>query len=718
MNSHPPCLFQAELPDTSRISRRRLGFFSAVFFLTALGSWFMADLFWQRGVTFVEITLFLLFVVLTAHISMGFCQALLGFWVLQRRFGDSQRISLSVDWDKNAPLASTAITLPIHNEDVTLVFERLRIIFQSVKDTGQLAHFDFFVLSDSNHPNKWIEEEVAWVELCKQIGGFGKIFYRKRRHPVNQKSGNISDFCRRWGKKYRHMVVLDADSIMTGPALVKLVQMMEQNPNAGIIQSAPSLVNGETLYARLQQFASCLYGPIFQAGMNYWQQGEGNFWGHNAIIRLAPFIEHCDLPDLPGSEPLGGRILSHDYVEAALMRKAGLSVWLAYDLEGSYEEGPPNLIENAMRDRRWCQGNLQHSWLLLARGFQTVSRVHLLMGILGYLCSPLWLLFLVFGTVHIFSKGIFYGITGQPSLLAKFSIWLQVRESFALFLFVMILLFLPKVLAVARLMGRDQAVHYGGRCKLALSALGEIVFSTLIAPLQMMFHSKFVLFALLGQSVSWGTQNRGSDQGTSWAAALSTHGTQTLIGLAWGGLTFRYFPHFFWWFSPVLAGLVFSIPVSVLLSRASWGRRLRAWGLLATPLENDPPPELKLLQDRVEAAHQRMKPLPELREDYGLLQAVLDPYINAVHVSILRQRTQTNEELQEYYAQLRRKLLAEGPSSLQLRDKMALLFDPDSMIWLHQQLWELPNDQLAEWWKLGIRQYNVLTQAPVGPLYR
>ena len=266
------------------------------------------------------------------------------------------------------------------NEDVSRVFEGLRVIYRSLQEARRLEHFDFFILSDSDQPNQWIQEEVAWVELCKQVGGLGRIFYRKRRQAINRKSGNVADFLRRWGRNYRYMVVLDADSLMTGQALVRLVALMEKNPAVGIIQTAPRIVNGETLYGRIQQFANRLYSPLFLAGLNYWQQHDGNYWGHNAIIRVQPFIEHCCLPDLPGREPFGGRILSHDFVEAALMRRAGWQVWIAHDIEGSYEEGPPTLIDSAKRDRRWCQGNMQHSWLLFARGFRPVNRVHLFLG--------------------------------------------------------------------------------------------------------------------------------------------------------------------------------------------------------------------------------------------------------------------------------------------------------------------------------------------------
>jgi membrane glycosyltransferase len=216
----------------------------------------------------------------------------------------------------------------------------------------------------------------------------------------NRKSGNIADFCRRWGRRYRYMVVLDADSVMTGTAVSSLVRLMETNPRAGIIQTMPRLVKAETVFGRIQQFASRLYGPVFAAGLNFWQQGAGNYWGHNAIIRVSPFLASCGLPGLPGKEPLGGKVLSHDFVEAALMRDAGWEVWFAYDLDGSYEGLPPNLTEYVKRDRRWCQGNLQHIWFLLARNIRPISRIHLVQGILAYASAPLLVLFVLMGAMQ------------------------------------------------------------------------------------------------------------------------------------------------------------------------------------------------------------------------------------------------------------------------------------------------------------------------------
>jgi len=712
------------MPEGIRISPRRLNsrrflFFSAIFVLTSLATWVLADLLWIEGITVMEGALLALFSILFAHISVGFCTALFGFTILNRG-GDKHGVYKTVDWTGETPLASTAIILPVFNEDVSRIFEGLRVIYRSVQETGKLEHFDFFILSDSNRPNQWIEEEVAWLELCKQVGGFGRIFYRKRRQAINKKSGNVADFLRRWGRNYRYMIVLDADSIMTGRTLTQLVSMMEANPNAGIIQTAPRIVRGESLYARLQSFANGLYSPLFLAGLNYWQQHDGNYWGHNAIIRVQPFMEHCALPDLPGREPFGGRILSHDFVEAALMRKAGWAVWLVPELEGSYEEGPPTLIDSAKRDRRWCQGNLQHTWLLTARGFKPANRFHLLMGVMAYASSPLWMLFLLLSTIHVFSLVTGGQIPSRPEEYTSLFGWvIQVPQALFLFFFTLLLLFLPKIVSVVSALGRGEvAAHFGGRMSLILSATLEALTSCLLAPINMVFNTKFVLFTLLGQGVGWVTQQRNaSEDGTDWREAILTHGPMTLFGLVWGICSFILSPMFFWWLSPVIAGLVLSAPLSILLSKASVGQAARRIGLFRTPEETQPCYELRRLEQNLAACYKHLQPIEPLREDYGLVQAVLDPYINAMHVALLRHR-RPGEEAREWFVQLREGLLERGTGELSMKEKMALLLDADSMIWLHEELWRRPSDQVADCWRLAMRQYNVLTASPVTALYR
>lgn len=693
-------VFVTEKMDARRLGRRRALYFTSIFLFTSIATWFMADILWRSGpVGGLEVALLLLFVVLFGLIATGFCTAMIGFYVINRG-GDTCRITATLPDDADVPLAPTAVIMPVFNEEAARVFEGLRAIYESVQATGRGEHFDFFVLSDSNDPNQWIEEEVAWTELCKTVGGFGRIFYRKRRVAINKKAGNVADFLRRWGRRYHYMIVLDADSVMTGAALVQLVALMQRNPRVGIIQTAPRLVGGETLFARMQAFANRLYSPLFLAGLNYWQQHDGNYWGHNAIIRVQPFIAYCALPDLPGAEPIGGRILSHDFVEAALMRKAGWAVWLAGDIEGTFEEGPPTLIDSAKRDRRWCQGNLQHTWLLTARGFRPANRFHMFMGVMAYVSSPLWLLFLALSTFRALQPGV-----SSPILPVDGQV-----ESLPLFIFTMVLLFAPKLVGAAVVANnRKLAASYGGREKLLVSVVLESIASVFLAPINMAFHTKFVVFTLLGQGITWAKQRRRSERGgVEWREAILTHGGQTLFGLVWGASVLVLSPTMFLWLSPVVAGLVLSVPITLLMGSVGRGEQAARHGMFLTPEETQTPPELLALQRGVEEHHARLAPIEPVRGDYGLLRAVLDPFVNAMHISLLRPR-KTAEESREWFAQLRERLLVDGPTKLNTREKMALLMDAESMIWLHEELWRRPSHSVAEWWRLGMRQHNVFT---------
>jgi membrane glycosyltransferase len=712
--------FDPALLDGTRIARRRILIATLTLLLTGPAVLLMADLHWRVGsVDGLKILHLALFTVLFSLVAFGAVQAVVGFFS-RMGGGDPNRImaSLSPEDEAGAVDAPTAIVMPIFNEDTSRIMEGLRVIYRSLEATGQLEAFDFFILSDTTNPNRWIEEESAWVALTRQLGARGRIFYRKRRVNLNKKAGNLADFCRRWGKRYRYMVVLDADSIMTGDSIVKLVRLMERNAGAGIIQTVPRLVNGETVFARLQQFASRLYGPVFAAGLNFWQQGEANYWGHNAIIRVAPFIEHCSLPDLPGAEPFGGRILSHDYVEAALMRRAGWSVWLAVDLEGSYEECPGNLIDFAKRDRRWLQGNLQHAWLVTARGLHAANRLHLALGILAYLASPLWLAFLVVSTVIAWR----YAATGlTPLPVDSFAQYLRLdfnSQALLLFAGTMSLLFLPKLLALIDLRRRPgEAEQFGGWPRVVGSVVAETAIFTLMAPVLMLFHSKFIVLTLSGKGVAWVAQRRGADGDPEWREAILTHAGHTLVGLGWGGFALWINPAFAAWMSPILLGMVTSIPMSLVTGQLASGQFARRLGLFVTPEESAPPAELSRLARNLEACSRHTPPLPALATDYGLMQAVLDPYVNAVHLALLRERDQP-AVVEGRFAPLREKLLREGPAALSAKDKLALLLDADSMSELHRDLWSMPTERLATWWRTAIRAYNVIAPAPQTALYR
>ncbi len=631
----------------------------------------------------VQTSILALFALLFCWVSMGFWTALMGFFQLLKG-RDRYSISASSCGDEPiSPQARTALVMPIANEHVPRVFAGLRATFESLKATGQLEHFDFFILSDSNDPDICVAEQQAWMELCREVEGFGHIFYRRRRRRVKRKSGNIDDFCRRWGSNYRYMVVLDADSVMSGDCLTRLVRLMEANPGAGIIQTAPKASGMDTLYARLQQFATSVYGPLFTAGLNFWQLGESHYWGHNAIIRVKPFIEHCALAPLPGTGSFAGAILSHDFVEAALMRRAGWGVWIAYDLPGSYEELPPNLLDELKRDRRWCHGNLMNFRLFLVRGMHAVHRVVFLTGVMSYLSAPLWLLFLVLSTcllaIHTLMVPEYFL---QPNQL--YPLWprWQPQEAIALFSATMTLLFLPKLLSVL-LIWIKGAEAYGGRMRVLLSMLLEASCSVLLAPVRMLFHSLFVTAAFLGWSVQWNSPQR-VDDSTPWSEAFRRHGTQVLIGISWTALVAWLNPDFLWWLAPIVVSLVLSPVVSVLTSRTAPGLAARRSKLFLIPEEHKVPVELSNT-----AEYEQLNSSRALRN--GFLRAVVDPLYNALVCAMARARHAKVVPAAEALRDERiDEILNAGPEGKVEATRWRLLNDPDGMARLHARVWQEP----------------------------
>ena len=579
--------------------------------------------------------------------------------------------------------AATAIVMPICNEDVGRVFDGLRVMYESLAATGELPHFDFFILSDSSDPNCWIEEELAWLKLCRRLGAFGRIFYRKRRVARHRKSGNIADFCRRWGGKYRYMLVLDADSIMTGSAVVELVHIMQRQPRIGILQTLPLPVNRDTLFARIQQFAARVYGGLYASGASRLRGAAHTYWGHNAILRLQPFIEHCALPQLPGQPPLGGPILSHDFVEAALMRAAGWEVCLVEDLAGSYEENPPTLLDHVRRDRRWCQGNLQHLRLLFARGLALSSRIDLALGAMAYLASPLWLALLILSTISIALGG------GAAHLY-------RAPEGIALLSVTMTLLFAPKLLAVVDVVRREGNLRlYGGAWHFGASVFLESLFSILLAPILMLFHSGFVLTILLGRPTPWLSPSR-QDSATSWREAFRRHALATLAMGASGVALYYFLPDFFYWMLPVLLGPVLAIPISVYSSRRALGGWARQRRLFLTAEESAPPEELTQLRVYTEK-HRAGQASARSALQEALARAVFDPHINALHVSLLRKRPEASEAVNHYRRGLQIKFMSGGPPSLDEKETMDLLWDKDALTELHLKLWRSCPPPTASW---------------------
>jgi membrane glycosyltransferase len=673
-------------------------FFGFALLITGAISLLFADLLWRRGWTANSTILMCLFVPLMFFNANGAMHGIYGFWVRWR--GDSQRITGVMDFDEeDISDTSTVILFPVYNEGAAEVYARLKATYISLQKTGELEHFDFYILSDSTDAANWIDEETRWVELTGSLKAEGRIFYRRRLLNEGKKSGNIRDFLNAFGNQYRYFVVFDADSFMTGETLVKLVKMMEAHPSVALIQTPPAAINAQSLFGRLQQFCNRLYAPLFTAGSNYWVQGFGNYVGHNAIIRTWPFMKYCDLPHLPGRKPFGGQILSHDFVEATLLVKNHWRVWQAYDLEESYEEIPPGLIEYAQRDRRWCQGNLQHILVLFARDLRGVSRMHLLFGIFGYLSGPLWLAFLIAFNAQLF----FHRASGLSDITVRsWTPYLKLSASHhALLVFGLatLVLLTPKILALIDLArDRERARAFGGMLKASLSAFLELIASTLQAPLLMLWHTQFVASALMGRSVSWKTQNRAAG-GTSWAYAFRNHWKHTLVGIVWGVLVGWMQPALLGWMSPVLLGMLLAIPYTVLTSRASAGERARRAGLFLTPEETQPSEDIVRLRVALEQAEQS--------GNVEIAATIFDPHINALHIALLKSAKNDPatsgalEKLakdQRSFDELREKALREGFDSLTTKEKLYLLSDLATVEALHRELWTRPFERLGKSW--------------------
>jgi membrane glycosyltransferase len=524
-----------------------------------------------------------LFTVNFSWIALAFTSGLLGFVSLLRR---PRRLP-----PLPATLRSrTAVVMPVYNESTARTFAALEAMREEIEATGLGEHFDYFVLSDSTNPDAWIAEERAFLAWRQDLGADARVHYRHRPKNHHRKAGNIADFVTRWGGAYNHMLVLDADSLMTGECIARLALAMEEDPDAGIIQTLPLIINRNTLFARAQQFAAKVYGPVVAAGLSVWSGRDGNYWGHNAIIRTRAFAACCGLPDLPGRPPLGGHVLSHDFVEAALMRRAGYAVYMLHDLPGSYEESPPSLIDVAARDRRWCQGNLQHSRIIGARGLKLATRQHFATGIMSYLASPFWLFQLIVGIALVLQTTYI-----RPEYFSReftlFPQWprFDPERALALFGVTMAVLLAPKLFGlVLMLLNAEGRRRAGGAVRLVASTVIEILLSALMAPILMVIQSGSVFQILLGRDTGWQPQRR-DDGSIPLRDIVRRHRWHTVLGLLTGVSAFMIATSLFLWMSPTIVGLILAIPLSWLSGRLGAGLALKRLGLLMIPEETRTP---------------------------------------------------------------------------------------------------------------------------------
>jgi len=569
-----------------RKSRRpwasRLFVFGGALALTGYGGWQMVETVSISGSpTPLQLVLVVLFCLTFSWIALAFTSGLLGFAMLLRRPRPNP--------DPAALHTRTAVLMPVYNEATARTFAGVEAMREAVETTGLGDHFDWFVLSDSTQADAWIAEERAFLDLRRRLGPDARLYYRHRPKNHHRKAGNIGDFVTRWGGHYDHMLVLDADSLMSGPAIVALAAAMEADPDAGIIQTLPLIINRNTLFARLQQFAARIYGPVIAAGLSAWSGRDGNYWGHNAIIRTRAFAQSCGLPDLPGKPPFGGHILSHDFVEAALIRRAGWAVYMLPQLPGSYEESPPSLIDVAVRDRRWAQGNLQHARVISAAGLHPATRQHFATGIAGYLASPLWLCQLVVGILLVLQTATerpdYFGGAGFSPVFPRFD---PVR-ALQLFGLTMAVLLAPKLLGlILALLDGPVRRACGGAGRLVLSSLVEILLSALVAPVAMVIQSGSVMGILLGRDTGWNPQRR-DDGSIPMRDIVARHRWHMALGLVAGIAAFALATSLFLWMSPTILGLVLAIPISWASGQLGLGLALKRRLLLATPEEASPP---------------------------------------------------------------------------------------------------------------------------------
>jgi membrane glycosyltransferase len=614
-----PAALAEAMPGTRRpaaphVPVRRAFILAGTAALTAAGSYEMYEVLQVGGVTILEGMVLGLFVLLLAWIAFSFMSCLAGFVVLLVR----SRETLGIETEGPLPTVHSrnAMLLPTYNEDARRIMARLRAIYESVEATGAGCRFDWFILSDTTNPATWIDEERCFLELREACGPSARVFYRHRADNVARKAGNIADWVRRFGASYDHMIILDADSLMSGDAIVRLAAAMEQHPDVALIQTLPIVVNARTLFSRLQQFAGRLYGPLIAAGIAWWHGSEGNYWGHNAIIRVEAFANHAGLPELRGRKPFGGHILSHDFVEAALMRRAGWGIHMAPMLGGSFEECPPSLIDFVARDRRWCQGNLQHLAVLPARGLHWVSRLHLMTGIGSYLTAPLWLIFLVFG-ILISLQAQFVRPDYFPKGFSLFPKWPAQDPILAAWVFgaTMGLLVLPKFLAFILLLtrGRERR-QFGGGLRALMGILIETLLSALIAPVTMVFQSIAVGEIVLGRDAGWQVQRRDDGQ-LPREELYRKFAVPTLFGVAMAASAYAVSLPLVLWMSPVIVGLLLAVPLGWMTSSRSTPGRL-----FATPEETRPPTILVRAQELSAASTASLPadPLLELRRDRDL----------------------------------------------------------------------------------------------------
>ncbi len=566
-----PTATPAGLQDKRRLAARRAVVLGLNLATMAVLTWGIWSVFAPGGLSVADWAILAAFLVGAPWTVMGMWNALLGLWLLHGRRDGLAAVAPHLAGERSAgPIRSrVAVVMCLRNEPPMRSFERLIAMRESLDDTGQGERFDLHILSDTSDPEIAAEEDRLFAALRPALGG-ARAHYRRRAVNTGYKAGNLREFVGRAGADYDLFVPLDSDSLMGGDAILDMVRTMEAHPRIGILQSLVIGSPAKSAFARIFQFGMRHGMRSFTMGAAWWQGDCGPYWGHNAAIRMDAFRKHCRLPVLPGDGPLGGHILSHDQVEAALMRRAGYEVRVIPVEGASWEDNPPTLADFTKRDLRWCQGNMQYLRLLGLKGLRATSRFQIFAAIAMYFAGPAWMAMTVAATSKVFA-----GDTGVDAAMGIAMFFVMISVSLV-----------PKLAGLADIaLRRGGAAAYGGRGRFAAGALTEIVFSMLTAPVIALRVTIFLVGLMFGRRVTWGGQNRDA-YALSWGEAARGLWPQTAFGLAIAGLILATVgAGTLVWAAPMVAGLALSIPLAVATADPRVGRWAERVGLCAVPEE-------------------------------------------------------------------------------------------------------------------------------------
>ena len=570
------------LQSIAELTRRRRIVLALNVVAYALMMWAAHTVLGSGGWTLVDIIMFVCFAIGLPWTVLGFWNSVIGLWLLHWADRPMQQVApYAAAGDDPAPIGiKTAILMTLRNEDPQRAFRRLRTVKDSVDATGFGAQYSYFILSDTNVAEAGAAEEAAAEDWKREVGptDAARIVYRRRTDNTGFKAGNVRDFCDRWGADYELMLPLDADSLMSGDAIVRLTRMMQAHPKLGILQSLVVGMPSSSAFARIFQFGMRHGMRTYTMGQSWWTADCGPFWGHNAMVRIKPFKEECHLPILAGAPPLGGHVLSHDQVEATFMRRAGYEVRVLPEERGSWEENPPTMLDFAKRDVRWCQGNMQYVKLLDTKGLLPMSRFQLVWAILMFLGIPAWTLMIALTPVAAWQA---QGSDAFPSTLAA-----------SLYVAFFLMYLSPKIAGLIDVMLTQGGVaRYGGYIRFLASAAIELVFSFLQGAVSTIRTSIFMIGLAFGHSVQWGGQSRDT-YGISWATAWENLWPQTVFGAVVCGLMYLVEPAVFWWSLPLTLGYLVAMPFAVTTASPALGRLFKSLGLCGIPEDFDPPKEV------------------------------------------------------------------------------------------------------------------------------